>query len=85
MNVAEHAKILKSYIDRLSMADLQNIVKVHQYCWDEQLNGNAGSQKTEDEHLYSVILNSLGQMLTHDRDNIAFIIDKTINRKGETL
>jgi hypothetical protein len=82
MNVSEHAKILKAYIDRLSMPDLKIITQVHGYCWDEQLNGNAESQRSEDEHLQSVILNALGQMLTHDRDNIARIIDNTLNRKG---
>jgi len=81
MNVSEHAKILKAYIDRLSMADLKIITQVHSFCWDEQLNGNAGSQRSEDEHLQSVILNALGQMLSHDRDNITRIIDNTLNRK----
>lgn len=82
MNVSEHAKILKAYIDRLSTKDLKNILYDVHICWEEQNNGNAASQDAADKALHASILNIIGHMLTHDRDNISLIISNTLNRKG---
>lgn len=82
MNVSEHAKILKSYIDRLSIKDIQDILYHYESCHQESLNGNTNSQKSADVILQGAILNALVKMLPSDRDNITSIIDKTLNRKG---
>lgn len=82
MKTSDHAKILKTYIDRLSIKDLRDILFHHESCYQEFLNGNAGSQKNADVVLRGAILNILEKMLASDKHNIERIIEKTLNQKG---
>lgn len=83
MKTSEHAKILKTYIDRLSTKDIKDILYHHESCQQEFLNGNAISQANADIILRGAILNIIEKMLVTDKNNIERIIEKTINKRGE--
>lgn len=80
MNISEHTRILKAYLDRLTLADLELIYQASRKTYEQQLNGNANSQEDADFKLYVAIMNGLGNMLTHDRHNITANIHSIINR-----
>lgn len=80
MNISEHTKIFRSYIDRTSLADLKLILDAVERCWREQNNGNRNSQEQADFALYSAIMGSLERMLTHDRHNISVLIHNIVRR-----
>lgn len=80
MKTSDHAQILKTYIDRLSIKNLKDILYHHESCHQEQLNGNATSQKNADVVLHASVLNIIEQMLPADKSNIERIIEKTLNR-----
>lgn len=80
MNISEHTRILKAYIDRLTIAELETITRAVGKCWHESFNGNQGSQEDADLKLYSAIMDSLGSMQTHDRDSISAVVSKIVNR-----
>lgn len=80
MNISEHTQILKAYVDRLTVADLDLIASAVRRAWQEQLNGNAGSQARADGGVRSAIESALSNLSTGDRFNIASITSKTINR-----
>jgi hypothetical protein len=82
MNVSEHAKILKAYIDKMSMKDLKDILYHKESCFEEHLHGTDASQKSADVILYASILNIIGNMMPVAREHIDSTIDKTLNRKG---
>ena len=81
VNISEHTRILKAYIDRLPLAELEKIMNASHRTWHEQLNGNANSQEDADFKLYAAIMDGLGNMLTHDRHNITAAIHSIINRE----
>lgn len=81
MNISEHIKIYKSYVNRTSLADLRLILDAVERCWREQNNGNRGSQEQADFALHSAIMGSLERMLTSDRQNISNIVSRTVNRE----
>ena len=83
MNISEHTRILKAYIDRLPLAELEKIMKASHRTWHEQLNGNANSQEDADFKLYATIMNGLGNMLTHDRHNITTIVSNIVRREDK--
>lgn len=84
MNISEHTQVLKAYIDRLTVADIDLIASAVRRTWNEQLNGNAGSQAGADDGLRSAIENALSNLSTGDRFNIAAItyrnLRTTVNR-----
>ena len=82
MKTSDHAKIFQSYIDRMSVKDLKNILFHHENCYHEFLNGNANSQKNADVVLYGAILNIFERMLFADKNGIERTIDQILNRKG---
>ena len=82
LNISEHSKILKAYIDRLTMKDLKEILFQVETCKQEQLNGSNKSQQIADTYLQIAIMNALGGMLTSDRDNIGKVIKSTIERES---
>lgn len=82
MKVSDHAKIFKTYIDRLSIKELKDILYHHESCHQEFLNGNANSQKNADVVLYGAILNIFERMLSADKNGIERTIDQILNRKG---
>lgn len=82
MKVSEHAKIFQSYIDRMSMKELQDILYHCESCYQEFLNGNENSQKNADVVLHGVILNIFERMLSADKQGIERTIDQILNRKG---
>ena len=81
MNISEHTRILKAYLDRLTLADLELIYQASRKTYEQQLNGNANSQEDADFKLYVAIMDGLGNMLTHDRHNITAAIHSIINRE----
>ena len=81
MNISEHTRILKAYLDRLTLADLDLIYQASRKTYEQQLNGNANSQEDADFKLYAAIMDGLGNMLTHDRHNITAAIHSIINRE----
>ena len=83
MKTSDHAKIFQSYINRMSIKELKDILYHHDNCYQEFLNGNANSQKNADVLLYGAILTVFERMLNVDKKGIESTIDRIINRKGE--
>lgn len=83
MKTSDHANIFKSYIDRMSMKELKDILYHCESCYQEFLHGNANSQKNADVVLHGAILNIFERMLSAEKNGIESIIDKIINRKGQ--
>lgn len=83
MKTSEHAKIFQSYINRMSIKELKDILYHHESCYQEFLNGNANSQKNADVLLYGAILTVFEKMPNTDKIGIKCTIDQIINRKGE--
>lgn len=81
MNISEHTRIYKAYINRTSLADLRIILDALERCWREQNSGNRGSQEEADFALHSVIMGSLERMLSSDRQNITSIVSRIVNRE----
>lgn len=81
MNISEHAKILESYISRMTLNDIETILRASRECKHQALNGNSNSQLDAAGALFSTIQITLGEMLTHDRDNIAKVINSVIERE----
>lgn len=79
MNTTNHAKILKAYVDKLSINDLREIMYHHESCYQEYLNGNLSSQKNADLILKVSIMNIFERMLIRDKDSITRIITEIIN------
>lgn len=82
MKASDHTKIFKTYIDRMSLKELKDVLYQHDSCYQEFLNGNANSQKNADIVLYATILNIFERMLSVDKKGIDSIIEKTFNHKG---
>ena len=81
MNISEHAKILGSYISRMTLNDIETILRASRECQHQALNGNSRSQLDAHYSLFGTIEIALGEMLTHDRDNIAKTINSVIERE----
>lgn len=81
MNISEHSDILKAYVGRISLQDMRNILEAYEGCWQEQNNGNRGSQHHADIRLDTAIREAMGKMLSSDRDNITTIIGRKVNRQ----
>ena len=82
MNISEHTRILKSYIDRMRYVDLEEVNRCVLDCKKQTLNGNANSQLDADFALHNAIMTAMEALLTHDRDNIAKIVTTVVNREG---
>lgn len=82
MKTSDHAKIFKSYIDRMSLKELKDVLYHHESCHQEFLNGNANSQKNADIVLYAAILHIFERMLSADKKGIDSILEKTFNHNG---
>lgn len=81
MNISEHTRILKAYIDRMTIADLDRICEANRSAWNQAMNGNANSQREAYTALYSEIMNTLENLVGRDLDNIAVEINRIINRE----
>lgn len=80
MNISEHTRILKAYIDRMPLADLERVMQANNRVWHEVFNGNAGSQREASTDLFSAIMDALGHMSGHDRNMIAAEIQAIVHR-----
>ena len=69
----QHAHILEAYICRLSLWDVKGIVEAYQRCWQEQANGNAGSQDDAHKKLVDAIRSGIQNVLPSDLANICAI------------
>ena len=82
MNISEHTRIFKSYIDRMRFDDVEKINDCVMNCMQQTLNGNANSQLDADFALHTAIMTAMESLLTHDRDNITKIVSNNVNREG---
>lgn len=69
-----HARILKAYICRLKLADVDAIAAAYRACWREQNSGNRGSQESADRHLEQTIAAAIANALPSDIANIETIM-----------
>lgn len=81
VNISEHTRILKAYIDRLPLAELEKIMNASHRTWHEQLNGNANSQLDASTKLFAVIMEGLESLSSYDRNNLTAAIHRIINRE----
>jgi hypothetical protein len=69
----QHAKIFEAYLNRVSLADLREIVNGIERCWHEQLNGNAGSQMRVQNNLTATVTQAVARCLSSDLVNVETI------------
>jgi len=81
MNISEHARILSAYLRRLNKKDLDRIIKADAKCWYASQNNGTNEQIKVQNEFDSVILDIMGNMLSHDRENITTIVAKIVNRE----
>ena len=81
MNISEHTRILKAYIDRMTIADLDRICEANRSAWNQAMNGNANSQLDASTKLFAVIMEGLESMTSYDRNNLTAAIHRIINRE----
>jgi hypothetical protein len=82
MNISEHARILSAYLTRLTHKDLERILEADAECWRAQANYGTNEQLRVQDKFRAVVLEAMGNMLTHDRDNIAQVVQKVVNREA---
>jgi len=82
MNVSEHARILSAYLTRLTHQDLERILEADAECWKAQSNYGTNEQLRVQDKFRSIVLEAMGNMLAHDRDNIAQVVQKVVNREA---
>ena len=81
MNVSEHARILSAYLSRLTRKDLERILEADAKCWHASQNGGTSEQMRVQAQFNGVVLEAMGNMLWHDRQNITNIVNKIVNRE----
>jgi hypothetical protein len=81
MNVSEHARILSAYLSRLSRKDLERILEADAKCWHASQNNGTNEQIRVQDQFNGVVLEAMGNMLAHDRQNITTIVNKIVNRE----
>jgi len=81
MNISEHARILSAYLRRLNKKDLDRIIKADAKCWYASQNNGTNEQIKVQNEFDGVILDIMGNMLSHDRENITTIVAKIVNRE----
>jgi hypothetical protein len=81
MNVSEHARILSAYLSRLTRKDLERILEADAKCWKASQNGGTSEQMRVQAQFNGVVLEAMGNMLWHDRQNITNIVNKIVNRE----
>lgn len=80
MNISEHARIFHQYVGIIPLRDLKFICLAVESCWQEQANGNAGSQDAANRNLHHTIMEALGNALCSDRDGVADTIYRITER-----
>jgi len=80
MNISEHARILSAYLSRLTRKDLDRIMAAEQRWSGSVLNSNSSRQLELQAEFNGVILDVMGNMLQHDKQNITNIVTKIVNR-----
>jgi hypothetical protein len=80
MNISEHTRIFCAYINRCTLADLEMILEASRRAWQEQANGNRGSQDEAAFRLHSTIMCTLEKMSSRDRDTLANVVSAIVNR-----
>ena len=81
MNISEHARILSAYLSRLTRKDLDRIMAAEQRWSSSVLNSNSSRQLELQAEFNGVILDVMGNMLQHDKQNITNIVTKIVNRE----
>lgn len=76
MNTEQQASILKAFIDRVSIADLEMMLRAKRETIQQAMNGNANSQLYADFQLQSVIIGSIATLLDRDQRGITQAIDR---------
>lgn len=82
MNISEHARILSAYLSRLTRKDLDRIMAAEQRWSSSVLNSNSSRQLELQAEFNGVILDVMGNMLQHDKQNITNIVTKIVNREA---
>ena len=71
-----HQKILMAYISRLTLADMRDLLACREACTYAGMN--LGSRAQIDAHaaLYASVCRAIGNMVSHDKELIATIIER---------
>lgn len=69
-STSQVGKVLGAIISRISLADTRAILAAHERCWQEQLNGNAGSQNRVSNDFDTLTRQVADRMVTSDRQYV---------------
>lgn len=85
MTLEDHAQVFESYLNRVRLSDLGAIVSAIAKCWQEQANGNAGSQLSAQQVLSVQVLSAIRNISRHDLNNIETITLRNYQTLALTL
>ena len=63
----DHTRILNAYLSRLTIGDIENIVKKNMICCNEMLNGNANGQLDAEAGMYAAISQAIDNLTRSDK------------------
>lgn len=67
-------EVLRAIISRLPLATARQVMSGYEKCWQEQLNGNAGSQNRVDREFDAVTQQAAANMLASDRQYLETLL-----------
>lgn len=80
MQQVDHVEILSAYLSRLTLADIDNIAKTNRAWTHAAMNYGNNAQDSARASHYAAVCNAINNLLPHDRDNIAKLIN---SKQGE--
>lgn len=79
MNNEQHALVLNAYLSRLTLADIENVLKAQNQAWHNSLNYGLSAQVESQKKACMAIYLALSAMLDSDKKLIEIIIHRAIN------
>lgn len=74
-------KVLMAIVQRIRLADARALVKALECCWQEQANGNAGSQNRVSDDFDMLTQEIAGRMVASDRQYVEKLLAPSVPKQ----
>ena len=74
-------KVLMAIVQRIRLADARALVKALECCWQEQANGNAGSQNRVSDDFDMLTQEIAGRMVASDRQYVEKLLAPPLHKQ----
>jgi hypothetical protein len=72
----DHARILNSYLTRMTIADLENVTQASKRWTHAAMNYSNSQQLQAQAGFYAAVCNSVNNLIARDINNIELVIDE---------